>query len=116
MIGRSAFVLVGLALATGTAEAQGPRLSDLAVLQAPERSATQPSGPVLSSTQRRAMSKGTRTALWGGIGAVAGFLIANVATDEDGIKSAELVGALAGAATGAVVGLVVIPAFWPSGS
>ena len=62
------------------------------------------------------MASGARTALWAGIGAATGFLVANATTDEDGLKSAELTGALAGAATGAVFSLVVIPALRPSAS
>lgn len=98
--------------ATGL-EGQVPRVTALALLQ--------PTAPpaqleVFTAAQRRAMSTGARTVLWAGIGATAGFLVANLTTDEDGIKGAELTGALAGAVTGAVFSLVVLPALWPSRS
>jgi hypothetical protein len=116
MLRETALVLASLCFAVTEAEAQGPRVSELALLQAAPSSSLVTSAVTLSAAQRRAMSTGGRTALWAGIGAAAGFVLENLTTDEDGLKSAELTGVMAGAATGVVFSLVVIPLLWPSKS
>ena len=113
MLRRLALVCICIVGGATTLEGQAPRVTALALLQ--------PTAPpahleAFSAQQRRAMSTGARTLLWAGIGATTGFVVANITTDEDGIKSAELTGALAGAVTGVVFSLVVLPALWPSKS
>jgi hypothetical protein len=50
--------------------------------------------------------KGAPLWLWALMGAVAGGIWCNISSDEDGLTSTELIGALAGASTGVVFGLV----------